>query len=119
MQEQRAKSVISKDTWRVHSGIKLTVEEQSETMSNHSSTKAFYSWICAAPAIAAIGLMVLEHMDFGANVGILLPLIGIIVIAVLFVTALAVGLSTRTTLASLLGMFTGLVLTVVVGVSLI
>jgi len=88
-------------------------------MSNHSSTKAFYSWVCAVPAIVAIGLIVVENMNFGANVGILLPLTGISIIAVLFVTALAVGLSTRTVLASLLGMFTGLVLTVVVGVSLI
>lgn len=49
-------------------------------------------------------------MDIGDSIGYVLPYFAIITVIVLCITALVSGLSTRTTRASLLGMFTGMVL---------
>jgi hypothetical protein len=88
-------------------------------MSNHSSTKAFFSWLCVAPAIVFVGAISLALMDVGDGVGYLFPYIAIIIVAVLGVSALVTGFSNRTTFASLLGTLTGLVLAAMLGASIL
>jgi len=93
--------------------------QKSEATSKQFSTKAFFGWLCAAPAITVAGAMTVEFGNFGDGIGYALPLFGLIAINVLFFTALATGLWTRTLLASLLGASAGFVLTVMVLASLI
>jgi len=67
----------------------------------------------AVPAVA--GAIVMKLMDIGIGEGYLLPFIAIGAAVILFVAALVVGLFTRTTFPSLLGVFAGLMLVAIGG----
>ena len=82
-------------------------------MSNQSSTTAFFGWMLAVPAV--VGAIVVKLMDIGIGEGYLLPFIAIGAVVVLFVAALVIGLITRTTIPSMLGVFIGLVLVAIGG----
>lgn len=82
-------------------------------MSNQFSRTAFFSWMLAVPAIVAA--IVVKLMDIGVGEGHLLPFIAICLVVVLFVAALVIGLFTRTTIPSMLGVFTGLIVVAIGG----